>query len=104
MREKLRDKNQFFALLPPIQIFWFCRKTQRKLDSELFFLQNLEKQLVKKDVISGHVIPNKLVFTEPLDRAEEKTSTYSDSGSSIKVTAVIQATREGCKSTFFDRE
>jgi len=60
---------------------------------------NLEKQLVKKDVISGHVIPNKLVFTEPLDRTEQKTSTYSDGRSSIKVTAVIQTTRDGYEVT-----
>lgn len=57
--------------------------------------QNLEKKLVVEDVIAGHVVPNKLLFTDPLDKVEQKTATYTDA-TSIKVTAILQATSEGC--------
>lgn len=55
-----------------------------------------------QDVIAGHVVPNKLLFTEPLDKVEQKTATYTDGTSSIKVTAIIQATSEGCEFSFID--
>jgi uncharacterized surface protein with fasciclin (FAS1) repeats len=57
---------------------------------------NLEKKLVVEDVIAGHVVPNQLLFTAPLNRVEQKTATYTD-GSAIKVTAIIQPTSEGFK-------
>ena len=37
----------------------------------------MEKKLVVSDVIAGHVIPNKLVFTAPLDKVEQKTASYT---------------------------
>ena len=60
--------------------------------------QNLEQKLVVRDVIAGHVVPNKLLFTDPLDRLEHKTATYTDKATTddIKVTAVLQQTSEGC--------
>jgi len=58
---------------------------------------NLEKKLVVADVIAGHVIPNNLAFTAPLDKVEHKTSTYTDDSTNIKVTTVIQPTSEGFK-------
>ncbi len=61
----------------------------------------MEKKLVGQDVIAGHVVPNKLLFTEPLDLVEQKTATYTDESSSIKVTAIIQTTSEGCKKIRF---
>jgi len=59
---------------------------------------DLEKKLVVSDVIAGHVIPNKLVFTAPLDKVEQKTATYTDVNvDDIKVTAIIQSTSDGFK-------
>ena len=61
----------------------------------------MEKKLVVADVIAGHVIPNKLVFTAPLDKVEQKTATYTDVNvDDIKVTAIIQSTSNGCKYFF----
>jgi len=58
---------------------------------------NLEKKLVVSDVIAGHVVPNKLVFTAPLEKVEQKTATYTDDSTAIKVTAIIQSTSKGFK-------
>jgi len=58
---------------------------------------NLEKKLVVSDVIAGHVVPNKLVFTAPLQKVEQKTATYTDDSTAIKVTAIIQSTSKGFK-------
>lgn len=42
------------------------------------------------NVIAGHVVPEVLLFSRPLSKIEQKTATYSEKSSSIKVTAVIQ--------------
>ncbi len=52
--------------------------------------QNLDKELVDANVIAGHVVPDVLLFTRPLSKIEQKTATYTEKPSSIKVTAVIQ--------------
>ena len=51
--------------------------------------QNLSQALVDKDVVAGHVVPDTLMFTNPVLSKEIKTSTY-DSRGGIKVTAAIQ--------------
>ena len=57
-------------------------------------------KLVDKDIIAGHIVPNNLLFTEPLNKQEQETRTYTD-GNSIKVTTVIQQTSEGCKFSIY---
>ena len=57
--------------------------------------ENLEKKLVDKDIIAGHIVPNNLLFTDPLIKEEQKTTTFN--GKTIKVTAIIQQTAQGCK-------
>ena len=52
--------------------------------------QTLDRELVDGNVIAGHVVPDVLLFTRPLIKIEQKTATYTDKTSSIKVTAVIQ--------------
>ena len=52
----------------------------------------MDRELVDGNVIAGHVVPDVLLFTRPLIKTEQKTSTYTDKSSSIKVTAVIQLT------------
>jgi hypothetical protein len=52
----------------------------------------LDKELVDGNVIPGHVVPDFLLFSRPLSKIEQKTATYTDKSSSIKVTAVIQLT------------
>ena len=59
-----------------------------------------EMKLVDKDIIAGHIVPDNLLFTEPLNKREQKTRTYTD-GNSIKVTTVIQQTSEGCKFSIY---
>jgi hypothetical protein len=56
------------------------------------FFQTLDKELVDGNVIPGHVVPDFLLFSRPLSKIEQKTATYTDKSSSIKVTAVIQLT------------
>jgi hypothetical protein len=56
------------------------------------FFQTLDKELEDGNVIPGHVVPDFLLFSRPLSKIEQKTATYTDKSSSIKVTAVIQLT------------
>ena len=58
----------------------------------------MDRELVDGNVIAGHVVPDVLLFTRPLIKTEQKTSTYTDKSSSIKVTAVIQLTDDTGKS------
>jgi hypothetical protein len=55
---------------------------------------------VDANVISGHVVPDVLLFTRPLIKAEQKTATYTEKSSSIRVTAVIQLTDDVGKEFF----
>ena len=64
---------------------------------KVFFFQTLDKELVDGNVIPGHVVPDFLLFTRPLSKIEQKTATYTDKSSSIKVTAVIQLTDDVSK-------
>merc|ERR1719384_1748394 len=38
--------------------------------------EDLEKKLVDKDIIAGHIVPNKLLFTDPIINQPQRTSTY----------------------------
>ena len=67
---------------------------------KVFFFQTLDKELVDGNVIPGHVVPDFLLFTRPLSKIEQKTATYTDKSSSIKVTAVIQLTDDVSKLLF----
>ena len=50
--------------------------------------EDLEKKLVDKDIIAGHIVPNKLLFTDPIINQPQRTSTYDRKN--IKVTAEIE--------------
>jgi len=106
----LRESDAFRIPGHSIRNFSSQVRSMRKFDlfdlpgRHTFFIpvdsafMDLEKKLVVADVIAGHVIPNKLVFTAPLDKVEQKTATYTDVNvDDIKVTAIIQATSEGFK-------
>jgi len=43
-----------------------------------FIRQTLDKELVDGNVITGHVVPDVLLFTRPLLKVEQKTATYTD--------------------------
>ena len=49
---------------------------------------DLEQKLVDKDIIAGHIVPNKLLFTDPIINQPQRTSTYDRKN--IKVTAEIE--------------
>jgi len=51
--------------------------------------KNLSLALVEKDVIAGHVVLGKMLFTQPALSKEEKTATY-ENRNGIKVTAVVE--------------
>ena len=63
--------------------------------------QTRGKELVTADVILGHVVPDKLLFTQPLLAGEHRTATYLEGEdveeSSIRVTATVGLTGKDSK-------
>lgn len=59
------------------------------------------KELVTADVILGHIVPDKLLFTQPLLDGEHRTATYLKGEgveeSSIRVTATVGLTGRDSK-------
>ena len=60
----------------------------------MFLSQNFSPFLVDEDVVAGHVVPNSLMFTNPIDSdphtADKTTATYDENmDSGIKVVARI---------------
>merc|ERR1711936_282629 len=77
---QVRSMNQFNLFDQPGRHTFFI-----PIDSAF---EDLEKKLVDKDIIAGHIVPNKLLFTDPIINQPQRTSTYD--GKNIKVTAEIE--------------
>ena len=77
---QVRSMNQFNLFDQPGRHTFFI-----PIDSAF---EDLEKKLVDKDIIAGHIVPNKLLFTDPIINQPQRTSTYDRKN--IKVTAEIE--------------
>ena len=70
----------------------------------MFSFQDLSIKLVTRDIVSGHVVPDNVLFTRPIEGVERRTATFDENEDTeeaeIRVTAVIQGSRDGGE-TFF---
>lgn len=59
----------------------------------------MSKELVDKEVIPGHVVPDRMMFTEPMFKMERETATFvaQDAPSNVKVTVSLNKTGADCK-------